>query len=212
MNDDPYVYKGTNILVNTLNIRDYNRLEFVEKEITTVRLKDIARGLLTEGFYDVEHYKHFHRYIFGDVYPWAGEFRTINILKNETALNGYPLEFMDYQSIDSHLTSVLSKMHNTSWDSLTTDEQTYQLTRIMSEIWRAHAFREGNTRTTITFLSEFLKFKDIPLQTSLFSKHAVYMRKALVASVFEDEDLKKIRNYEHLEKIIKDAFVKGNKN
>lgn len=34
---DPYVYKGTNILVNTLNIKEYDRLEFVEKEITTVR-------------------------------------------------------------------------------------------------------------------------------------------------------------------------------
>src|SRR3954447_14028166 len=103
---DPYVYKGTNVLINTLNIKDYDRLEFVEKEFTTVRLKDIARGILTEGFYDVEHYKQFHRYIFGDVYPWAGVFRTINIFKNETALNGYPLEFMDHTSVDSHLTGV----------------------------------------------------------------------------------------------------------
>jgi cell filamentation protein len=70
---DPYVYKGTTILVNTLNIKEYARLEFVEKEITTVRLKDIGRGLLTEGFYDVDHYKQFHHYIFGDIYPWAEE-------------------------------------------------------------------------------------------------------------------------------------------
>jgi len=45
---DSYVYKGTNILKNSLNIQDYDCLEFVEKEITTVRIKDIARGLLTE--------------------------------------------------------------------------------------------------------------------------------------------------------------------
>lgn len=80
---DPYVYKGTNILVNSLNIKEYDHLEFVEKEITTVRLKDIARGLLTEGFYNISYYKQFHHYIFGDIYPWAGEFRTINILKND---------------------------------------------------------------------------------------------------------------------------------
>lgn len=43
---DPYVYKGTNVLINTLNIKDYDSLEFVEKEITTVRLKDIDRGIL----------------------------------------------------------------------------------------------------------------------------------------------------------------------
>lgn len=39
---DPYVYKGTNVLINKLNIKDYDQLEFVEKEITTVRLKGIA--------------------------------------------------------------------------------------------------------------------------------------------------------------------------
>lgn len=47
--NDPYVYKGTTILVNTLNIRDYDRLEFVEKELTTVRLTDISRGLLRKA-------------------------------------------------------------------------------------------------------------------------------------------------------------------
>lgn len=207
---DPYVYKGTNVLVNTLNIKDYDRLEFVEKEITTVRLKDIARGLLTEGFYDVEHYKQFHRYIFGDIYPWAGEFRTINIFKNETALNGYPLEFMDHESVDSHLTWTFSRMNKAEWDSFNVDEQTYHLARFMSEIWRAHAFREGNTRTTITFLGEFAKYKGFPLKTSLFVKHAAFMRKALVASAFEDEVLEKKRNYVYLEKILKDAITKGN--
>ncbi|WP_276205162.1 hypothetical protein [Bacillus sp. MUM 13] len=35
------------------------------------------------------------------------------------------------------------------------------------------------------------------------------MRKALVASVFEDEALGKQRNFEHLEKILKDAIVRG---
>jgi fido (protein-threonine AMPylation protein) len=38
----------------------------------------------------------------------------------------------------------------------------------MSEIWKAHAFREGNTRTTITFLSQFVKYRGFSLQTLLF--------------------------------------------
>ena len=75
----------------------------LRRKLRLYRLKDIASGVLTDGLYDVEHYKQFHRYIFGDIYPWAGEFRTLNIFKNETALNGYPLEFMDYESIESHL-------------------------------------------------------------------------------------------------------------
>ena len=50
-------------------------------------------------------------------------------------------------------------------------------------------------------------YKGFPLQTSLFVKHAVYMRKALVASVIEDEFLVEKRNYEYLEKILKDAII-----
>jgi len=33
------------------------------------------------------------------------------------------------------------------------------------------------------------------------------MRNALVASVFEDEDLGKTRNYQYLETILKDAII-----
>jgi cell filamentation protein len=61
----------------------------------------------------------------------------------------------------------------------------------MSEIWRAHTFREGNTITTITFISEFVKYRDLLLSKAYLVKYAVYMRKALVASVFEDEVLGK---------------------
>ena len=209
---DPYVYKGTSILINTLNIKNHDQLEFAEKEITTVRLKDIARGLLRDGFYDTDHFKQFHRYIFGDIYPWAGEFRTINIFKNEDVLNGYPLQFMDYQSVDDHLKWTLSKMNEYIWDSLTAEEQVYHFSRFMSEIWRAHAFREGNTRTTVTFMSEFAKYKEIPLETNLFTKHSSYLRKALVASVFEDEALGKQRNYLYLEEMINDAISQGRRN
>jgi cell filamentation protein len=146
----------------------------------------------------------------GDIYPWAGEFRTINVFKNETALNGYPLEFMDHESINSHLTWTLSRMNKAEWYSFNIDDQAHHLARFMSEIWRAHAFREGNTRTTLAFLGEFAKYKGFPLLTSLLIKHTAYMRKALVASVFEDEVLEKKRNYTYLEKILKDAILKGN--
>lgn len=107
---------------------------------------------------------------------------------------------MDHESVHSHLTWVFSNMENTEWDAFNVDEQTHHLARFISEIWRAHAFREGNTRTTITFLSEFAKYKGFPLQTSLFVKHAVNMRKAKVASVCEDKFLGQKRNYEYLKK------------
>lgn len=206
---DPYVYSGSNRLINAFNINDERQLEFVEKEITTVRLKELAGGLLSEGAYDSNHYKQFHRHIFGDIYPWAGEFRTVNIVKYETALNGYPLAFMEHESIEAHLEEIFATMHATAWGRLSLEQKTYHLSRSLSEIWRAHAFREGNTRTTITFFIAFCQHKGIPLEASLFAKHISYVRKALVASVFEDPILEKERNYQYIETIMKDALTRG---
>ena len=65
---------------------------------------------------------------------------------------------MNHESVHSHLTWVFSNMENTEWDAFNVEEQTHHLARFISETWRAHAFREGNTRTTIIFLSEFAKY------------------------------------------------------
>lgn len=89
-------------------------------------------------------------------------------------------------------------MNQFNWDSFDVNEQAYHFARFMSDIWRAHAFREGNTRTTITFLSQFAKYRGFPLDTILFVKRAGYIRNALVASVFEDEIWGKKRNYKYM--------------
>ncbi|OIK06469.1 Fic family protein [Bacillus sp. MUM 13] len=139
---DIYVYKGTNVLIKSLHIKDPDVLELAEKEITTVRLRHISKGILTEGFYDVDHYRQFHRYIFGDIYPWAGSLRTINIFKNERELNGYPLEFVDHDIVESHLNWIFTRMNELPWASFSDNEGAHHLARVMSEIWRAHALRE----------------------------------------------------------------------
>jgi cell filamentation protein len=209
---DQYVYPGTNVLKNKLHIKDYDRLEYVEKEITSVRLHDVFEGILSEGLFDILHFKQFHQHIFCDIYSWAGEFRKINILKHEEALNGYPLEYMDYNVVEDHLEWVLAKMRSFHWATTNDEEKVCEMARLMSEIWRAHPFREGNTRTTITFICEFMKDRNIPLEKELFARNAVYVRKAFVASVFEDEELEKYRDYSFLEKILRDAMYLGKKN
>jgi cell filamentation protein len=35
------------------------------------------------GRYDLLHLQAFHRHIFGDVYPWAGQIRTVAIAKDD---------------------------------------------------------------------------------------------------------------------------------
>jgi cell filamentation protein len=116
---------------------------------------------------------------------------------------------MDYHVVEDHLEWVLSKMRSFNWATANDEEKVYEMARFMSEIWRAHPFREGNTRTTITFICEFMKDRNIPLEKELFARNAVYVKKAFVASVLEDEELEKYRDYSFLEKILERCNVLG---
>lgn len=78
---DPYTYTGTDVLRNLLDIRDRNQLAAFEANATAGRLIELDATPVGGGF-DLPHLKSIHRYIFQDVYAWAGEFRTVNISKS----------------------------------------------------------------------------------------------------------------------------------
>src|SRR5882672_2586052 len=81
MNMDPYVYPGTNVLRNLRDIRDPDRLAKFEMDMTTRRVDELSRDP-RPGRFDSAHLQGIHHYIFQDVYPWAGELRTVNIGKS----------------------------------------------------------------------------------------------------------------------------------
>ena len=43
------------------------------------------------------------------------------------------------------------------------DEISMQFTKYLAEIWAVHPFRDGNTRTTLTFANQFAKEHGFPL-------------------------------------------------
>src|ERR1700740_831618 len=89
-NMDPYVYPGTNVLRNLRDIRDREQLSTAEAIATTLRIAELERKPIA-GRFDVQHLQAIHRYIFQDIYQWAGEFRTVNISKS-----GDPFAFKDH--------------------------------------------------------------------------------------------------------------------
>src|ERR1700735_1382617 len=76
---DPYIYPGTNILRNKLDIHDAGELEQMEGAVVTQR----AREGLPAGHFNFDH---LHRHLFQDVYEWAGEVRKIEIAKGQQKL------------------------------------------------------------------------------------------------------------------------------
>jgi len=75
--DDPYCYKNTFVLKNRANLRDARRLEAFELEMSSLR----AEEPLPRGRFGPAHYRAIHRHLFGDVYTWAGRYRTVRTAK-----------------------------------------------------------------------------------------------------------------------------------
>lgn len=84
---DPYGLPGTAILINRFNLTTQQDLDDAEADFASLRLRELAKNPI-EGDYGVRHYLAFHRYIFQDLYDWAGEPRKMNIAKEEPALGG----------------------------------------------------------------------------------------------------------------------------
>ena len=78
--DKVYCYPGTNVLINHFGIKDPAKLEAFEGDITALRLKELIQNPIA-GSFDLKHLRDIHRYIFQDIYPWAGELRTVRISK-----------------------------------------------------------------------------------------------------------------------------------
>ena len=80
MQDSKYCYPNSNVLKNKLNIKDEQELFEAEKKLTLIRLQELQKKPVN-GNFDYKHLKAIHRYIFQDVYNWAGKLRTVEIGK-----------------------------------------------------------------------------------------------------------------------------------
>lgn len=142
---DPYVYPGTNVLRNHFGIRDAAELTQRESGLTAVRIAELERRFIP-GDYDTAHLQAVHRKIFGDLYPWAGELRTVKIAKGESM-------FALPQHVAPYLTGVLSDLANEDrLCNLARPAFVIRLTHYFAELNAVHPFREGNGRTQRAFL------------------------------------------------------------
>lgn len=57
----------------------------------------------------------------------------------------------------------LEKFNNTNWGNLNLEQKSNIFTNYLTELWKIHPFRDGNTRTTLTFATQFAKEHDFPL-------------------------------------------------
>lgn len=196
---DDYVYDGTNILINVLNIREQNKLDNYES--TMVNLGIIKLLKENPNIEKVEDIFLIHKVLFENVYEWAGKCRTVNIYKNEQILNGLSVQYSDYNKIQKDLKFIQSKIDEIKWNDLSKKDIIKEIVKIISSIWQVHSFREGNTRVVTLFLYFFMKNRGFNVNREFIGKHAKYFRNALVlASIGEYSE------YNYLEEILMDSI------
>ncbi|MDR0220532.1 MAG: Fic family protein [Lachnospiraceae bacterium] len=206
MNDDPYTY-ANGVLINKLGITIEEKLDILEVNLTSIAINEIQENPI-EGNFDFKHYCDIHRYIFKDIYEWAGTPRSINIRKDEKVLGGLSVEYTEASEIEASVERVLAYMNSIKWSRLSLNKKAKKFAECMSSLWKIHTFREGNTRTTVLFCSQFAKEKGFPLDNDYFKKRSGNVRLALVVASEKPVDTGNVPpNY--LEDIIKKCIKAG---
>jgi len=144
--NDPYVMPN-GVLRNKLGITDQQLLATAEADITRARLIQLTERPLP-GKYDLDHLRAFHAAIFGDLYSWAGELRTVDIAKRTP--------FCPVIHLDSYAKEVFGRL--ASSDGLrghSRDQFVRLLAQLYGDLNALHPFREGNGRTQRAFLEQF---------------------------------------------------------
>lgn len=202
---DPYLYEDVNVLRNKLNIKDQEVLDGAEADYVSLRLKELVMNPL-KGDYHTEHFLEMHKNIFQDLYDWAGVPRTISIYKEEDVLGGMSVEYSDPFDIISDLHFALENMRSKDWDLSKREKAALDFCDSLAQIWKVHPFREGNTRTAITFCCQYVDELGFNINRELFENNARYVRTALVAYNAFFSDGKDFRKKEYLERIVFDSF------
>ena len=141
-----------------------------------------------------------------DIYEWAGVPRRINIQKSEDVLGGMSVEYSDVVDIVKDTRYCLARLNDIRWNDLPQKTVVERFSDWLAYLWKIHAFREGNTRTTITFMCQYADARINKIERSLFEENSAYVRTALVAYNAYFKDGSDFRKKEYLQNIVEDAL------
>ena len=197
---DPYLIPDSDILQNKLGITNKDLLEKAEADITYLKLLDIDAWFENKPL-NYETFLEVHKYIFGDLYEWAGQLRTIEIYKEKAVLGGVSLVYGDVPSLKFQVEKIIDDLNQVEWTEISLEEMTPLFSDLVARLWLIHPFREGNTRTVMRFAGLFANAKGFPLNSKLLRDHANYVRNSLILYCVDEAPEK-----EHFLKIMTDAI------
>ena len=160
----------------------------------------------------VNYLKYIHKYLFQDVYEFAGEFRKIDFSKYEKILNNDSVAYGDSKTLAESVEYDISLEKEKNYNGMSIVEVIKNITAFTSNIWQVHPFREGNTRTTAVFIEKYLISLGYNVDNSLFKDKSVYFRNALVRSNYFNNYLNIKEDKSYLIKFYENLLLGKNNN
>lgn len=189
---DDYFIPGTFVLRNKFTgpgkpygEPDADRLRTMEEGAASFRLLELTTQPIA-GRFDYDHMKAIHRYIFQDVYEWAGQERVAPVGQFMTK-NGHA-----YYGAGPHLTAAAEAEYAKLADQdllrgLNRADFATRLAESWGELNVIHSFREGNTRAQFVFFSQHAEQAGYGLDAAQFILGAP-LRDEFVQARFHSQD------------------------
>lgn len=182
--EDLYTYPNSKVLKNIPAVRDLEKLHLIEHLFVSNRITELAEKPILVN--SMDSIRAIHKYLFQDMYTWAGEYRKVNISKQ-----GHP--FMAYQSFPQGQQYINGLIQQFLFRKLSKIEISKQLAVILDDLNHMHPFREGNGRSQREGIRCLALKKGYILELNPVEKEDVY--EAYMAGVIHS-------NLELLEKVI----------
>ena len=164
----------------TQNQSDINIQRENECDIVSLRIAQLLEDK-SFGFSPVA-LKNIHKFLFKDIFDFAGDYRSYNITKKEEILNGDTVKYVNYQDIESYIEYDFKEEKDFDYSKLNKDGLISHIIKFTSSIWQIHPFGEGNTRTTAVFIEKYLNSMGFNINNDMFKDNSLYFRNALVRS------------------------------
>ena len=135
-----YCYPDSDVLKSRLDMGEQAELKQAEEELVAVKQLVLLQEPI-KGRFTMNHLLRIHRFLFEDVYPFAGHLRREQISKGDTLF--YPPDL-----IERELRRVFQEIHEREMLRETEAQaQLRNLSHVMAELNIIHPFREGNGRS-----------------------------------------------------------------
>ena len=144
-------YEGTTCLINKFGIQDDKQLSLIEGQITFAKGSELERNPMN-GNFDFEHYRAIHKYLFDELYEWAGKIRTVDMSKKGT-------NFAKANEIEKLADACFSRLKSENYFKRQEfDEFVNNIVDFYCVTNMLHPFREGNGRTQRIFISQLIRY------------------------------------------------------